>query len=73
MEELLTGWSWAAFGLGILVATQPVWSHFLSNNVFSRDDQLSIRCSSSDGLKTLGQTGDVRRMLIQPRWATKFK
>ncbi|MBW9052459.1 hypothetical protein [Rhizobium mesosinicum] len=46
-RELLTASIWAAFGLGIFVATQPVWSHLLPNTLLSIDDQLSIRCLGS--------------------------
>jgi hypothetical protein len=35
---------WAAFGLGLVFATRPVWSFVLFGANFTLEDLLSLRC-----------------------------
>ncbi len=44
LKEALTASIWASFGLGVLAATRPVWSHLLFTETVSLADQLSLRC-----------------------------
>lgn len=44
LKELVTASIWAAFGLGVLFATRPVWSQLLFAKMGALTDQLAIRC-----------------------------
>ena len=44
LKELVTASIWAAFGLGVLFATRPVWSQLLFAETGALTDQLAIRC-----------------------------
>ncbi|MCW1411852.1 hypothetical protein OLZ32_26895 [Rhizobium sp. 1AS11] len=44
LRELRTAAIWAAFGLGLLFATRPVWSFLLFGPSITLEDLLSLRC-----------------------------
>ena len=44
LRELRTATIWAAFGLGLVLATRPVWSYLLFGSVLRLEDLLSLRC-----------------------------
>jgi len=44
LRELRTAIIWAAFGLGFVFATQPIWSFLLFGPALTLDDLLSLRC-----------------------------
>ncbi|MBY3348456.1 hypothetical protein [Rhizobium laguerreae] len=44
LRELRTAVIWAAFGLGIVFATRPVWSYLVFGLDPTLDDILSLRC-----------------------------
>ncbi len=46
VREARTAAIWAAFGLGLVFATQPVWSYFLFGSNVTIDELLSLRCLS---------------------------
>jgi hypothetical protein len=44
LRELRTALIWAAFGLGLVFATRPVWSFLLLGPNLTLEDLLSLRC-----------------------------
>ncbi|WP_200943799.1 MULTISPECIES: hypothetical protein [unclassified Rhizobium] len=44
LREARTALIWAAFGLGLVFATRPVWSFLLFGPNFTLEDLLSLRC-----------------------------
>jgi hypothetical protein len=44
LRELRTGMIWGAFGLGLVLATRPVWSFLLFGPNLTLEDLLSLRC-----------------------------
>lgn len=46
LRELRTAMIWAAFGLGLVLATRPVWSFLLFGPDYTLEDLLSLRCFS---------------------------
>ena len=44
LRELRTAMIWAAFGLGLVLATRPVWSFLLFGPNLTLEDLLSLRC-----------------------------
>lgn len=44
LREVRTAMIWAAFGLGLLFATRPVWSLLLFGPNLDLEDLLSLRC-----------------------------
>ncbi|EPE96618.1 hypothetical protein [Rhizobium grahamii] len=46
LRELRTAAIWIAFGLGLVLGTQPVWAYFLFGASLTPDDVLSLRCFS---------------------------
>jgi hypothetical protein len=44
LHELRTAMIWAAFCLGLVFATRPVWSLLLFGPTLTPEDLLSLRC-----------------------------
>jgi hypothetical protein len=44
LRELRTAMIWAAFGLGLVYATRPVWSSLLFGTNLMLEDLLLLRC-----------------------------
>ncbi len=44
LREVRTAMIWAAFGLGLLLATRPVWSYLLFGPDLTHEDLLLPRC-----------------------------
>ncbi len=44
LREMRTALTWAAFGLGLVFATRPVWSFLLFSRNLTLEDLLSLRC-----------------------------
>jgi len=44
LREARTAAIWAAFGLGLVFATRPVWSYFIFGSSLTIDELLSLRC-----------------------------
>jgi hypothetical protein len=44
LREARTALIWAAFGLGLVFATRPVWSFLLFGPNLDIEDLLSLRC-----------------------------
>ncbi|ANK94047.1 hypothetical protein AMK01_PB00028 (plasmid) [Rhizobium sp. N6212] len=44
LRELRTAIIWAAFGLGLVFATRPVWSFLLFGPNLTLEHLLSLRC-----------------------------
>jgi hypothetical protein len=44
LRELRTAVIWAAFGLGLVLATRPVWSSLLFGPNLTLEDLFSLRC-----------------------------
>jgi hypothetical protein len=44
LHELRTAMIWAAFGLGLVFATRPVWSFLLFGSSITFEDLLLLRC-----------------------------
>ena len=44
LREFRTAIIWAAFGLGLVLATRPVWSFLLFGPNLDLEDLLSLRC-----------------------------
>jgi hypothetical protein len=51
--EMRTAAIWAAFGLGLLFATRPVWSYLLLGSQLTLDELVSLRCFGT-GLTGIG-------------------
>lgn len=44
LREVRTAMIWAAFALGLVFATRPVWSYLLFGPNFDLEDLVSLRC-----------------------------
>jgi hypothetical protein len=44
LREVRTTMIWAAFALGLVFATRPVWSYLLFGPSLTLEDLLSLRC-----------------------------